>query len=257
MDGAQRGWMFRVTVLILGGVREGRDLAARLTDSETPVITSLAGRVASPAAIAGEVRVGGFGGVDGMAGWLRRHDVAAVVDATHPFAERISANAAAACRAAGVPLLRLQRPSWADHPDAATWVWVDDAAQAAREAAGFSRILLTVGRQRLGEFASLADRELWARMVELPETSLPEAWHSLLDRGPFTVEGELELLRRLEVDCLVTKDSGGTLTEAKLTAARELGVTVVAIRRAPAPEGVTTVSDVSAAEAWVHALGKH
>lgn len=243
-----------MTVLILGGVREGRDLAARLTEDKLPVITSLAGRVASPAAISGEVRVGGFGGADGLADWLRQHEVVAVVDATHPFAERISANAAVACRAAGVPLLRLQRPSWAEHQDASTWMWVDDATQAAQRAAGFSRILLTVGRQRLGEFVSLANRELWARMVELPETPLPTAWHPLLDRGPFTLESELELLRRLEIDCLVTKDSGGTLTEAKLTAARELKVTVVAIRRAPAPEGVATVSDVPAAVAWVRRL---
>ena len=176
-----------VTVLILGGVREGRDLADELTAAGLKVVTSLAGRVRCPALPAGQVRVGGFGGPEGLARWLLTHQVSTVVDATHPFAEQISANAATACRETQVPLLRLQRPSWSEHPDAADWLWVADHRAAAQAAAPFGRILLTVGRQRLGDFAALAGRELWARMVELPAEPLPAAWHPLLDRGPFTV----------------------------------------------------------------------
>lgn len=243
-----------MTVLILGGVREGRDLADLLVAEGIDTTTSLAGRVKYPAAISGRVRVGGFGGQDGLAQWLLEHQVAAVVDATHPFAEQISANAAAACATAGVPLLRLQRPSWVEHPDAANWLWVDTAKQAAQAAASYQRILLTIGRQGLGEFGSLADQELWVRIVELPDAKLPPRWHPILARGPFTLAGERELFEDLGIDCLVTKDSGGTLTEAKLTVARELGVQVIAIRRCPTLVGVETVSDVAAAAAWVRSL---
>lgn len=227
-------------VLILGGTREGRELATLLHRAGHDVTTSLAGRVTRPAEITGAVRVGGFGGAGGLTAHLMTEGVDLVVDATHPFAERISANAVEASRSSGVALLRIERPSWRDHQLAARWVWVADHDEAARVAAGHTRVLLTVGRQSLAHYRELPD--VVARMVELPPEPLPAAWEVRLDRGPFNIDSERALLRQAGVTVLVTKDSGGRLTEAKLWAAAELDVTVVVVRRAPVPEDVPTVA---------------
>jgi precorrin-6A reductase len=243
------GLNVRVKILILGGTREGRDLAELLVAGGHDVITSLAGRVRHPARIAGEVRVGGFGGTDGLADWLVGSGTDRVVDATHPFAERISANAVAACRRTRTPLLRIARPSWESHPLAANWTWVDSHNEAAVEAARHEKVLLTVGRQSLDHYRALPG--VVARMVELPEEPLPNSWQPLLERGPFTVDAEKDLLRRLGADVLVTKDSGGSLTEAKMTAAADLGVRVIVIRRAPVPQDVPQVVTPPEALAWL------
>ena len=244
------GLNVRVKTLILGGTKEGRDLAELLVADGHEVITSLAGRVRRPARIAGEVRVGGFGGANGLAAWLVGNGIDRVVDATHPFAEQISTNAVAACRSTGTPLLRISRPSWASHPLADTWTWVASHDEASREAAGYEKVLLTVGKQSLDHYRNLPD--VAARMVELPEEPLPGSWRPLLERGPFTVDSEKELLRNLGVDVLVTKDSGGSLTEAKLTAAADLGVRVIMVRRAPVPKDVPQVATPREALAWVN-----
>lgn len=240
-------------ILVLGGTAEARDLAARLVAEGRSVVSSLAGRVARPRLPVGEVRVGGFGGVEGLGRWLEEHDVAAVVDATHPFARVISANAVAACAARGVPLLRLERPGWAGLPGADTWTWVDDVAGAARTAAGIGgRPFLTIGRQGLDEcVAPLRDAAVLARVVDPPEIEVPEGWRVLLDRGPYTLEGERALLVEHGADVLVTKDSGGPLTQAKLDAARELGLPVVVVRRPSAHHPGPLAPDVPAALAWV------
>ena len=230
----------RVKILILGGTREGRDLAELLVAGGHDVITSLAGRVTRPAHIAGEVRVGGFGGAEGLAAWLLDNGIERVVDATHPFAEKISANAVTACQQTGISLLRIARPSWESHPLAGTWTWVDSHDAAAAVAAQYRKVLLTVGRQQLDHYRSLQSAA--ARMVELPENPLPDSWQPLLERGPFTVESEKKLLRDLGAEALVTKDSGGSLTAAKLTAADELGIRVIVVRRAEVPEDVPQVS---------------
>ena len=238
-------------VLVLGGTGEARALAAALTRDGVPVISSLAGRVASPRLPEGEVRVGGFGGPEALARWLLDNDIAAVVDATHPFAERISSSAAAACERAEVPLLRLERPGWSEGP-ADDWHWVDDtsAAAAALPALG-GRVFLTTGRQGLAAFA---DAPAWflVRCIDPPDPPLPERCELVLDRGPFTLEGELALIDRHAIDLLVTKDSGGGLTEAKLEAARTRRLPVIVIRRPPRPQ-TATVEDVPAALAWLHA----
>ncbi len=230
----------RVKILILGGTREGRDLAELLVAGGHDVITSLAGRVTRPAHIAGEVRTGGFGGAEGLATWLLDNGIERVVDATHPFAEKISANAVTACQRTGISLLRIARPSWESHPLAGTWTWVDSHDAAAAVAAQYRKVLLTVGRQQLDHYRSLQSAA--ARMVELPENPLPDSWQPLLERGPFTVESEKRLLRDLGAEALVTKDSGGSLTAAKLTAADELGIRVIVVRRAEVPEDVPQVS---------------
>jgi len=235
------------TVLVLGGTGEARRLAAALDADGTRVISSLAGRVSRPALPVGEVRVGGFGGPEGLAAFLRTTDVGIVVDATHPFAARISANAATACTTTGVPLVRLQRPGWREHPDADRWTWVPDPAAAREAAAGARRPFLTTGRQSLPDFLPWADRAVLARVVDPPETPLPPAWTLLLARGPYEREAEQEVMAGHGVDCLLTKDSGGDLTAAKLDAAAALGVPVVVLERPAPPAGVPLVTTVAEA----------
>ncbi|RZS43406.1 precorrin-6A/cobalt-precorrin-6A reductase [Herbihabitans rhizosphaerae] len=236
-------------VLVLGGTAEARSLAAALVDRGVRVVSSLAGRVRAPRLPVGEVRVGGFGGVDGLRAWLAREGVDAVVDATHPFAERISWSAAEACAAEGVPLLVLRRPGWTAR-DGDDWHWVSTVDSAAAVLPGYgSRVFLTTGRQGLSAFASL---DLWflVRTVDEPKPPVPQRMRLLLDRGPYTVEGELGLMREHGIDVLVSKDSGGRLTVAKLDAARELGLPVVMVRR-PAVPDVGRVGSVDGVLAWL------
>jgi precorrin-6A/cobalt-precorrin-6A reductase len=233
-----------VTILILGGTGEARRLAARLPGR---VVSSLAGRVTDPHLPSGEVRIGGFGGVDGLAEWLRANDITVVVDATHPFAAGITANAVAATARVGVPLLVLRRPGWTSEPGD-DWRWADSLEEAAENLPG-ERVFLTTGRQDIGVFAGCGQFFL-ARSVEPPEPPLPQRLQVLLDRGPFTVDGELALMREHAIDVLVTKDSGGEQTAAKLAAARQRGIPVVIVRRPPAP-AAPTVDTVDAAVEWI------
>ncbi|MEU3853630.1 cobalt-precorrin-6A reductase [Streptomyces sp. NPDC029554] len=233
-------------VLILGGTAEARALATALCARPgVRVTTSLAGRVARPGAVDGDVRVGGFGGAEGLAEWLRREGVTALVDATHPFAESITANAARAAARTGVPAVVLRRPGWRPGPGD-RWHPVPslDAAAELLPRVG-RRVFLTTGRLGLAAFAHLAALHFVVRSVDPPEPPLPPDTHLLLARGPFTVAGETALLREHRVDVLVTKDSGGAATAAKLTAARDLKVPVVVVERPPLPEGVAAVLDVA------------
>jgi precorrin-6A/cobalt-precorrin-6A reductase len=238
-------------VLILGGTGEARRLATALVAEGVDVLSSLAGRVADPAVPPGEVRIGGFGGAAGLTAWLQAHPVQSLVDATHPFAATMTASAAAAAEATGIPLLRLQRPGWSPQPGD-DWRWVDTPAEAALAVAGFGSVFLTTGRRGLGAFAGLTGRCL-VRSVDPPDPPLPERTTVVLARGPFAVSDELALMRQHGVDVVVTKDSGGGMTAAKLAAARQLGVPVVLIRRPPLPPGVPTVATVEEAVAWVRA----
>ncbi|MGH8868923.1 MAG: cobalt-precorrin-6A reductase [Actinomycetes bacterium] len=249
-----------VALLLLGGTQEARALAHDLTGvSSLRVVTSRAGRVRLPGPTDGEVRTGGFGGVDGLASWIRAHSPALVVDATHPFAEQISRHAvAAALRAEGTPLLRLQRPGWTAGPGD-DWHRVGDlgAAAALTPTLG-SRPFVTTGRQRLSAFIrhpACVGLDILVRCVDEPEDSLPSRVRVLRARGPYTREGERTLFREHGVDVLVTKDSGGESTAAKLHAARDFGVPVVLVDRPPPPP-VPTVSTVDEAAAWVRAQAR-
>jgi len=245
-------------ILILGGTTEARELAAELAvrHPEVRVTTSLAGRVSRPGAPAGDVRIGGFGGAEGLAEWLREHRVDAVVDATHPFAESITANAARAATDTGLPVVVLRRPGWRPVPGD-RWHPVASLPEAADLLPRLGRrILLTTGRLGLAAFAHLPQLHFVVRSVEPPEPPMPPDVELLLARGPFTVADETALLREHRIDVLVTKDSGGAATAAKLTAAREAGVPVVVVRRPPLPDGVSAVADVGGVLEWVGRLGR-
>lgn len=239
-------------VLILGGTTEARRLAEALAhDTSYRVTTSLAGRVTSPVLPPGGTRIGGFGGPGGLAAWIAAHRVSHLVDATHPFAERMSFNAAEAATLSGVPLLALRRPGWTPGPGDA-WVFADSLAGAAELLPGLGRrVFLTTGRMGLHAFAHLTDTWFLVRSVDPPTAPVPACLEVLLDRGPFTLADERELLARHRIDVLVTKDSGGSATAPKLTAAREAGVPVLVVRRPAVPEGVVEAGSVAAALDWL------
>ncbi|ORW26309.1 cobalt-precorrin-6X reductase [Mycolicibacter nonchromogenicus] len=237
-------------LLLLGGTAEARALADQLVAAGVDVTTSLAGRVADPRLPVGAVRIGGFGGIQGLRAALADYD--AVVDATHPFATTMSANAAAACAAADRPLLRLERPGWVQRAGQA-WHWADSHAHAGQLAARLgNRPVLTIGRQHLSSYLpALAGAAVVARVVAPPSIGLPPSWSVIRDRGPYALPGELALLRDHGADVIVTKDSGGEYTWPKMLAAEQLGLPVVVVRRPARPAGVPTVNDVERVVAWV------
>lgn len=236
-------------VLLLGGTGEARALALRLVDLGIDVTTSLAGRVVDPKLPVGAVRIGGFGGIDGLRTAAADYD--AVVDATHPFARGISANAAAACT--DVPLLRFERPAWPDNP---RWRYVASHEEAADVAALMGRRpFLTVGRQELARFTTaLARHAVLARVVDAPDITVPPSWTILASRGPYTVEGELQVMTQHRADVLITKDSGGALTWPKMRVAEQLDIPVIIVERPAVDPSVLTVDNVDDAVAWVESL---
>jgi precorrin-6A/cobalt-precorrin-6A reductase len=242
-----------MTIVILGGTAEARQLAAALIVNGVDVISSLAGRVSAPSLPPGRVRVGGFGGVDGLADYLRHEHASAVVDATHPFATTISHNAQQAAALTGTPLVRLERPGWRDHPRSDSWTWVADAA-AARAAAEFAlKPFLTTGRQSLPDFLPWADRTVVVRLVEPPTDPLPDRWVLIMSRGPYSYAGERQILTEHAIDVLITKDSGGAHTVAKLDAAGDLDIPVVIIAR-PKRAQVHHLDTVSEAVVWCRSV---
>jgi precorrin-6A/cobalt-precorrin-6A reductase len=242
-----------MTILILGGTTEARQLAAALVADGIDVISSLAGRVRTPSLPAGRVRVGGFGGVNGLAEFLRREPASAVVDATHPFAAKITENAVQAASLIGTPLVRLERPGWREHPRSNSWTWVADPAAARTAAESARRPFLTTGRQSLSDFHAWADRDVLVRLVDPPAASLPQRWTVLLSRGPYRYADERKILTEHAIDVILTKDSGGTHTVAKLDAAGDLGIPVVIIAR-PAPAPVLLLRTAAEAVAWCRSL---
>jgi precorrin-6A/cobalt-precorrin-6A reductase len=234
-------------LLILGGTAEARGLARAAIDrfaDKLDVITSLAGRTRNPAALPGQVRVGGFGGAAGLAGYLSAEAIAMVIDATHPFATVISDHARQASERAGVPRLALLRPRWRKQPGD-NWIEVDNVAGAVTALADHGgRAFITVGVKDLDAFAGAHGiahgvAHGVVRLVDRP-VAPPAEFEILTGRGPFTVAGETRLLTDHGIDVVVSKASGGAATRAKITAARKLGIPVIMIRRPPGPPGPRT-----------------
>lgn len=241
-------------VLILGGTAEAAALARALVDGfsdQLDITTSLAGRTRAPTALPGRVRSGGFGGAAAMADYLKEQQIAALIDATHPFAAQISANAQAACETANVPRLVLSRPSWSPRPGD-NWSYFDTIEAAAENLTGFGRrAFLTVGVQELKPFAALQNIWFLVRLIEQPTDPLPFFDCKIIaGRGPFSVEREQALMASHKIEVLVTKASGGNATAAKLAAARLLSLPVVLVRRPPAPAG-PSVDGIPAVLDWI------
>ena len=225
-------------ILILGGTADAKRLAEKLaTRGEFDVVLSLAGRTANPAEQPVPVRIGGFGGAEGLAEYLRAAKADLLIDATHPFAARISRNAAAAAKTAGVPILALRRPQWQAQPGD-RWTLVDDAEGAVR-ALGEKprRVFLAVGRQEVAPFEAAPQHTYLVRSVDPvdPPLAVPHASY-LLARGPFPEAEERALLIEQGIDAIVAKNSGGEATYGKIAAARALGIEVVLIKRPDLPD---------------------
>ena len=240
-----------MNVLLLGGTAEGRRLAAAVASRPGIALTSsLAGAVEVPLLPEGDVRIGGFGGVAGLTGWLRDHSTDAVIDATHPFATRMTAAAAAATEALRLPFLVLRRPGWTAGPGD-RWHRVPDVAAAAALAPRLGeRVFLAIGS---GGLAAFVDAPGWflLRAIDPPAPPLPARHRFVRARGPFTTDAERALLSEHRIEVVVCRDSGGDLTAAKLVAARELGLPVVMVDRPPPPDGVPTVATIEEAVAWL------
>ncbi|USR92133.1 cobalt-precorrin-6A reductase [Phormidium yuhuli AB48] len=247
--------MTKKPILILVGTTEGRHLAYQASQrSDVQAIASLAGRTRRPDPPIANTRFGGFGGVSGLRDYLQDQGIEALIDATHPFAAQISIHALLAAREVGIPHLRLSRPPWVPQPGDC-WRSVSSNAEAAEclpEVA--QRVFLTIGRQELATFASL--QQLWflMRMIDPPQqtTAIPPG-EILLARGPFSLEDERSLLRTYQIGAIVSKNSGGEATYAKLVAAREIGIPVVMVQRPTMPE-METVSDIQQVLTWLDGL---
>lgn len=235
----------RRRLLILGGTGEARALAARAAEiSDLDVVSSLAGRTRRPRLPEGQHRIGGFGGPEGLVRYLSDERIDIVVDATHPFAARISENAVLACGRARRPLIALRRPEWRREPGD-LWIEVatiEDAAGAMTDHG--RRVFVTVGGGEIGPFEHRPDVWLLVRLMELDgDPPAITAGDVIASRGPFDTDGETRLMTDYRIDCLATKNSGGAATYPKIAAARALGLPVIMVRRPPPPdaEGVETV----------------
>lgn len=217
-------------ILILGGTGEARELAGRLVALGHEVTTSFAGRTREPRLPDGGVRVGKFGGVLGLAGYLQAAGIDRLIDVTHPYAEAISMNAVAAAKQTGIPLVRVARPAWAE-PPGANWRHVPDLGAAADALPSGAKALISTGHEGLELFLARDDCRLVIRLIERPGRVMPDHAQLILQRPPYTLEAERTLFRQEAFTHLVTKNSGGDATAAKLVAARESGVVVIMIER--------------------------
>jgi precorrin-6A/cobalt-precorrin-6A reductase len=239
-------------ILILGGTTEASELALRLAnDTHLETTLSLAGRTSHPRTQPVQTRKGGFGGVDGLVAWLEREAIETVIDATHPYADQISAHAVAACGQLGIPLATIMRPAWRPQPDD-RWLEVT-SAEAAADALGATpqNVFLSIGRLELGAFVTRPHHHYVARMIEPPDDiALPPDLRLIFERGPFDAQAEIALLTQEKIDIVVSKNSGGAATYTKIEAARGLGIPVVMIRRPHKPHGYT-VEDAEGAVRWL------
>jgi len=233
-----------MNILILGGTAEARHLANRLVAIGLQVTTSLAGRTQAPLLPQGAVRIGPFGGVAGLCDYLRANGTERLVDATHPYAGRISGNAVEAAAQTAVPLVRFMRPPWTPLPGQ-EWTSADDAGQAAEALPRGAKVLLTIGHAGLDHFVARADCQLFLRVIEAPDLALPAHVQMIQSRPPYALEDEIGLMRDHGITHLVSKNSGGSQTAAKLEAAHKMGVQVLMIAR-PAYNAALEVADIEA-----------
>jgi precorrin-6A/cobalt-precorrin-6A reductase len=235
-------------VLILGGTADANRLVAEIAkDSRIDAVLSYAGRTENPTAPPIAWRVGGFGGIDGLVDYLRAENIARVIDATHPFAAQMSANAITACAVANVPLLALERAPW-QRTSGDRWIEVDNIVAAAEAlSATPRRVFLGIGRQYLDVFAAHPQHHYLVRLVDPPRAPLPlPETDVIVARGPFDLAGDRAMLMDHRIDIVVARNAGGDAAYAKIEAARALGLSVVMIRRPfiPAREKVEGVADV-------------
>lgn len=243
-----------MTLLLLAGTGLAQDIARRLEARKTDVIISLAGGSRAAADMAGlEVRVGGFGGAAGFRAYLASRGITAVLDATHPFAARISERSARICAEAGLPYALVQRPPWMPQ-EGDRWQMIDREEEAARHIAPGSTVFLATGRQTLDRFANLEACHLICRQIDPPDRDFPFGnGRFLVGTPPFSVAQERELFAELAVDWLIVKNAGGAASATKLTAARELGLRVAMIERPGLPDA-PVMRSAEEALAWVAAL---
>ena len=240
---AKRSHLARV--LILGGTSEASEIATLLVArDDLDVISSLAGRITNPRLPDGMVRIGGFGGVAGLVRYLVDEKIDAVIDATHPFASKISGNAEIACSTLSVPLIALERPPWERQAGDCWRTVVDMHAAAAMVNHKKSRVFLSIGRQELGAFSGCEQASFLVRAIDEPNAVLPPNSELVLKRGPFDLNDELQMLRDYCISVIVSKNSGGTATYSKIEAARELRIPVVMIARPP-KHNIPTVSKLN------------
>ncbi|MEQ1694648.1 MAG: cobalt-precorrin-6A reductase [Hyphomicrobiaceae bacterium] len=238
-------------LLILGGTSDANALAAAVARADIVATYSYAGRTQVPVNQPLPVRIGGFGGPDGLAGYIRDEAITHVIDATHPFAGTMSCNAVEACAATGTPLIALVRPSWRQS-SGDRWIAAADLAHAVDcLPVAPACVFLAIGRQHLEPFAAKPQHHYLLRFVDAPDGSLPlPSTTVIVARGPFTQEGDLEAMRANGVSWLVTRNSGGNGARAKIDAARELGLPVIMIERPPMPERLTS-GTIDAVMTWL------
>ncbi|MDB5378218.1 MAG: cobalt-precorrin-6A reductase [Rubritepida sp.] len=242
-------------ILILGGTTEARELAALLAARGADAVLSLAGRTVNPVAMPVPVRMGGFGGAEGLAAHLREAGIGALVDATHPYAATMSRHAAQAAAAADVLFLALRRAPWQPVPGD-DWAEVAEAREAvAALGVPEHRVFLALGRQELAPFVEAPQHDYLIRSVDpvMPPLAVPRARY-ILARGPFDEAGEYAMLRDARIEAIVCKNSGGTATYGKIAAARALGIRVVMLRRPELPEA-PNVATAEEALAWLDHAG--
>jgi precorrin-6A/cobalt-precorrin-6A reductase len=242
-----------IRILILGGTIEASDLTEKLSViPKVEAIVSLAGRTRqSVKPSSGEIRIGGFGGQAGLIEYLQSQHINVLIDATHPFAAQISWNAAEAAIATNIPHLMVIRPAWVKTPED-RWIEVENVVSAAQTIPAIAqRVFLSIGRQDLTPFVNVPEVWFLMRSIDPPDIEIPNG-KLLLDRGPFSLQQERQLLREYQIDAIVSKNSGGDATYAKIIAAREFGIPVVMVQR-PALPIAEKVTDVDRAVAWFKA----
>jgi len=241
----------RPNPLILGGTTEATALCKAFAETGQTGTVSLAGRVARPIKHPLPQRIGGFGGAEGLRRYITDHKITHLIDATHPFAAQMSSNAVYASQAADIPLIALTRAPWRAEAEDNWSTVVDIPAAVAALDMPPARIMLAVGRMHLQDFAPNPQHFYLLRLVDAPDIPLPFADHAVVvDRGPFTVEGDLDLMRQHRITHVVSKNSGGTGAQAKLLAARALNLPVILIDRPVLPPR-TEVYDVASVMAWL------